>query len=297
MKEERKVSFIEDMSTLEMITFMNEEDQKIAHAIKAVLPAIARLIDVIFHSFQSGGRLIYIGAGTSGRMGVLDASECPPTFGTSPKMVQAIMAGGEQAIRLAIEGAEDDKEQGSVDLAAIQLSRHDVVVGIAASGTTPYVIGALQFAQQMGATTASLTCKREAELSQYADHPIEIITGPEVVAGSTRLKAATAQKMALNMLSTASMVKLGKVYQNQMIDLQAKNEKLKKRAKNIVIELTGVSEEYAETILQETNDHVKTALVMILADVPYQTAIQGLQQTNGYLKQAIEWAADHKLSP
>ncbi|MBO1005892.1 N-acetylmuramic acid 6-phosphate etherase [Pseudogracilibacillus auburnensis] len=281
---------IDQMSALEIVSLMNDEDGNVAASIKSELPQIARVIDAIADSFQRGGRLIYIGAGTSGRLGVLDASECPPTFRTPPEMVQAIIAGGDQAMRTAIEGAEDSKDQGEADLAQLNVSKEDLVVGIAASGRTPYVMGALICANKVGAATAAISCNKNAAISQYADFPIEIVVGPEILTGSTRLKAATAQKMVLNMLSTASMIKVGKVYRNQMVDLHASNEKLVQRAQNIVMDITGVKSQEAASILQQTNHEVKPAILMILGGVSLAKANQLLQETNGFLREAIEIA-------
>ncbi|MBS4218766.1 N-acetylmuramic acid 6-phosphate etherase [Bacillus sp. FJAT-49711] len=286
---------IDQMSSLEIIKLMNDEDTLVAEAVNRELPHIAAVIDSIHHSFKNGGRLFYIGAGTSGRLGILDASECPPTFCTSPEMVQGIIAGGDTAIKAAVEGAEDSMDNGANDLKEKRLSSADIVVGIAASGRTPYVIGALEYARSVGAATASLSCNKNAEISQYADHRIEVVVGPEVLTGSTRLKAGTAQKMVLNMLSTASMIKMGKVYNNLMVDLHASNEKLMERACNMVISITGVSQEEAEKALKITNQKVKPAILMILGEVPFNEANQLLQETNGFLREAITKAKEIRL--
>jgi len=283
-------TFIDQLSTMEIIKLMNEEDRTVADSVKEVLPQIEAAIDAIYQSLKNGGRLIYIGAGTSGRIGVLDASECPPTFCTPPEMVQALIAGGQKAILTAVEGAEDGFEDAAEDLKGKNVNHLDVVVGIAASGRTPYVKGGLHYAESMGATTISLACNKDAEISQYAKHKIEVVVGPEILTGSTRLKAATAQKMVLNMLTTTTMIKLGKVYGNLMVDLQASNMKLIERAKGIVTNITGVSYEEAEAILNQTNQRVKPAIVMIRAGVTLETAMDSINQANGFVREAIELA-------
>ncbi|MCJ8007793.1 N-acetylmuramic acid 6-phosphate etherase [Lederbergia wuyishanensis] len=286
---------IDQMSSLEIIKLMNAEDQLVAEAVNQELHRIAAVIDAIYHSFKNDGRLFYIGAGTSGRLGILDASECPPTFCTPPEMVQGIIAGGEKAIKTAIEGAEDSRDEGANDLKARGLSSSDIVVGLAASGRTPYVIGALEYARRVGAVTVALSCNKNAEMSQYADHKIEVEVGPEVLTGSTRLKAATAQKMVLNMLTTASMIKMGKVYNNLMVDLHASNKKLMERACRMVMNITGVSLEEAETALHLTNLKVKPAILMILGSVTLNEANQLLQDTDGFLREAIIKAKESRL--
>ena len=278
---------LDELKTIDILKLMNEEDRTVPLAVEAVLPQIEQVVHAVYEAFNNNGRLFYVGAGTSGRIGILDAVECPPTFSTPPEMVQAIMAGGNGAFLVAIEGAEDDPTLGKNDLMAKKLNRNDVVIGIAASGRTPYVIGALQYSQSIGATTVSLTSNSNAEISKYDDLAIEVMTGPEVLAGSTRLKAATAHKMILNMISTAVMVKLGKVYNNYMIDVNATNLKLRQRARRIVQEVTDVSEEEAEKILIETNYAVKPAIVMLLTDLSYDEAKLKIEQANGYAKKAI----------
>src|SRR5690625_2106086 len=278
---------LDELKTIDILKLMNEEDRTVPLAVEAVLPQIEQVVHAVYEAFNNNGRLFYVGAGTSGRIGILDAVECPPTFSTPPETVQAIMAGGNGAFLVAIEGAEDDPTLGKNDLMAKKLNRNDVVIGIAASGRTPYVIGALQYSQSIGATTVSLTSNSNAEISEYADYAIEVMTGPEVLAGSTRLKAATAHKMILNMISTAVMVKLGKVYNNYMIDVNATNLKLRQRARRIVQEVTDVSEEEAEKILIETNYAVKPAIVMLLTDLSYDEAKLKIEQANGYAKKAI----------
>ncbi len=278
---------LDEMSIHEILTIMNEEDQKVPLAIKKVLPQIEQAVTVIDQAFKKGGRLIYIGAGTSGRLGVLDAAECVPTFGTSPEMVQGLIAGGQEAMMFAVEGAEDSQEMAKADLTAIELSADDVVVGIAASGRTPYVIGGLNYANQVGAHTVSIACNKESEIGKVAKIVIEAVPGPEVLTGSTRLKAGTVQKLILNMLSTVSMVKQGKVYQNLMVDVQATNEKLVRRSQKIVCEATGVSLEVAKQTLTESQGDVKTAILMIILDIDFDKARILLEKSEGHIREAI----------
>lgn len=256
-----KTLSIDEMDTLTMLKTINSEDQKVALAVRDVLPSIGKAVDCIYRQMQLGGRLIYLGAGTSGRLGVLDASECPPTYGVEPTLVQGLIAGGYEALTTAIEGAEDSKKMAIQDLKKIKLTSKDVVCGIAASGRTPYVIGGLEYAREMNCPTISICCVKNGEVSLYADYPIEAIVGPEVVTGSTRMKAGTAQKMILNMLSTASMIKLGKVYGNLMVDVQPTNEKLKNRAVNIVSKALNLSKEESRELLNETDFNVKIAIL------------------------------------
>ncbi|MFJ7733378.1 N-acetylmuramic acid 6-phosphate etherase [Lysinibacillus sp. NPDC097231] len=280
------------MSIAEIVQLMNEDNGKIPHAITKVLPEIEQAIEVVVNKMKSGGRLFYIGAGTSGRIGLLDAVECPPTFSTSPALVQAILAGGSDAVMVAIEGAEDDLNLGKVELEKQQLSAQDVVIGIAASGRTPFVKGALVYARQIGAQTISLTSNPQSIISDYADIAIEVITGPEILTGSTRLKAATAHKQILNMITTTTMIKLGKVYKNLMVDVHASNFKLRERAKKIVCEATNVSYEQAEEILEQTNYQVKLAIVMLLTDSTLDEAETLLSQTEGHVRTAVELKKD-----
>ena len=275
------------MSTAEIVKLMNEEDKKIPQAIAKVLPAIEQAIMIVVQALKNGGRLFYVGAGTSGRIGLLDAVECPPTFSTSPKLVQAILAGGSEAVMIAIEGAEDDLSLGEAELKKQQLTNRDVVIGIAASGRTPFVKGALIYAQQQGAKTISLVSNAHAVISQYADIKIEVITGPEILTGSTRLKAATAHKQILNMITTASMIKLGKVYKNLMVDVHASNFKLRERAKQIVCEVTSVSYNQAESVLEQTNFQVKLAIVMLLTNTTIEEATELLAQSEGHVRRAV----------
>lgn len=253
---------IDEMSTIDILKTINAEDQNVAIAVEKEIAAISRAVDAIYEKLSCGGRLIYIGAGTSGRLGVLDASECPPTYGVSYELIQGLIAGGKKALQQAIEGAEDSMQLGAEDLCKIDLTCYDVVCGLAASGRTPYVIGGLKYAASIQATTISICCVEHGDISQYADFPIEIKVGPEVVTGSTRMKAGTAQKMVLNMLSTSVMIKLGKVYGNLMIDVQPTNEKLKERAVKIVMNCTGALEKEARELLELSHYDVKCAILI-----------------------------------
>ncbi len=280
---------LDQMSALEIVTLMNEEDQKVALAVKRVLPQIAQSVDMIVRSLSGGGRLLYFGAGTSGRLGILDAAECPPTFGTEPSVVQGIIAGGVKAMTEAIEGAEDSRELGCQDVQEAGVSQKDVVVGIAASGRTPYVWGALQEAKTRQAGTISLSCNSDPDIGKSADIAINLAVGPEVVTGSTRLKAGSATKMVLNMLTTASMVKLGKVYQNLMVNVQATNQKLRERAKHIVMQATGVSYAVAVSrLLAEAAGDVKVAIVMQKTGLAAKAAQERLARVGHKVREAIE---------
>lgn len=284
-----KDSFNIDMvSTIDMVKIMNDEDKKVADAVEAELPEIAMAIDKIVERVKRGGRLIYIGAGTSGRLGILDASECPPTYGVSDELVQGIIAGGYEAIFKAKEGAEDSKELSIYDLKDKKLNSNDVVVGLAASGRTPYVIGGLEYANEVGALTISITCNKNSQISKVSQISISPVVGPEVVTGSTRLKAGTAQKLVLNMLSTGTMIKLGKVYGNLMVDVRATNEKLIERAKNIVCEATNIDRESCENILISTNYDVKLTIFMILSGLSIDDARQKLHENDGYISKALK---------
>lgn len=278
---------IDRSSAQEIVKLINDEDKKVPLAIEACLPQIAQAVEKIVTAFQQGGRLVYIGAGTSGRLGVLDASECPPTFGVSPEMVKGIIAGGEDALRHPIEGAEDNPQAGEEDLKRIQFSKQDILVGIAASGRTPYVIGALTYAKQQGAITVSISSNPHSAMSQIADIAIETLVGAEALTGSSRLKSGTAQKLVLNMLTTASMILIGKCYQNLMVDVQASNQKLVARAIRIVMEATGCTKEVAETQLAIANYSAKLAIMMILAGVDKAQAEQMLAKHQGRLQQAL----------
>lgn len=282
-----KTNNLDIMTVKEIISAMNEEDQTVALAVQKVLPQIEEAIHIVHKGLSNDGRLLYIGAGTSGRIGLLDAVECPPTFSTSPQMVQAVLAGGFGAVMVAVEGAEDDQELGKSDLKEQHLTTNDVVVGIAASGRTPYVIGALAYAQSVGAKTISISSNLQSAISQYADVDIEVETGPEILTGSTRLKAATAHKMVVNMISTTSMIQIGKVYKNLMVDVHASNFKLKERAKMIVCEATNSTYEEAEQVLVETGFNVKQAIVMILTGSSAEEGKGLLAKANGKVRVAI----------
>lgn len=278
---------IDTLPTLDMLTLINAEDQRVAQAVHDELPNIAAAVDAISTRMQRGGRLIYIGAGTSGRLGVLDASECPPTFGTPPELVVGLIAGGDVALTDAIEGAEDDPMGGAREIAELDVSENDSVVSIAASGRTPYAIGGLEEAKKRGALTVSIACNRPSPLEELAEIAIAPIVGPEVVTGSTRLKAGTAQKMVLNMISTAVMIRLGKTYSNLMVDVQPTNVKLRQRARRIVAEAAGLSLERATKILQDCDGEVKTAIVAVLANVSPEMSRQRLRVTGGFVRKAI----------
>jgi len=277
---------IDELSSLEIVKKINEEDHKVPQAINKVLPVIALLVDEIVSAFKQGGRLIYIGAGTSGRLGVLDASECVPTFGTPAEQVIGIIAGGDKALRHALEGAEDNKKQAIEDLKAINLSNKDILVGIAASGRTPYTLSALAYANSLGAVTGCVVNSPQSPMEQEAKYAIVAESGPEVVTGSTRMKAGTAQKLVLNMLTTASMIQIGKVYSNLMVDVQPTNDKLVQRAKNIIAELTGVSPEEAAESLQ-TYKTPKAAILALLTSTEGDEVHRLLDKHDGHLKKAI----------
>ncbi|MFU2137506.1 N-acetylmuramic acid 6-phosphate etherase [Gallibacterium anatis] len=278
---------LDQLSALEIVQLMNQEDQKVALAVNDQLAQIAQAVEVIVSAFQQGGRLIYQGAGTSGRLGVLDASECPPTFGVPFGQVIGLIAGGDRAIRKAVENAEDNHEAGKADLMQIQLSDKDVVVGLAVSGRTPYVLGGLAYAKSLGAKTVAISCNAHSEMAEIADIAITPIVGAEVLTGSSRLKAGTAQKMVLNMLSTASMVLMGKCYQNLMVDVQATNEKLRHRAVNIVMQATECDRDTAKHYLSLADNQAKLAIMMILGNLDKAQAKVLLEQSQGRLHQAI----------
>ena len=281
---------IDELSTEAMLRVINDEDKKVALAVEAIVPQIAAAVDAICAAFQAGGRLIYCGAGTSGRLGILDASECPPTFGTPREQVVGLIAGGHTAILQAVENAEDNREQGAQDLKDIHFSRHDVLVGIAASGRTPYVLGALAYANELGATTVSLTCNPGSAMSQVAAIALTPVVGPEVVTGSSRMKAGTAQKLVLNMLTTGSMIRSGKVYGNLMVDVEATNQKLVQRQVNIVMQATDCDEATASAALTACGGHCKTAILMVLADLAADEAKALLSQHHGFIRQALQAA-------
>lgn len=278
---------IDTLSTLEMLKVINNEDKKVPFAVEATLPHIARLVDKVVTAFSQGGRLIYCGAGTSGRLGILDASECPPTYGTPHDMVIGLIAGGHKAILQAVENAEDNVQLGAEDLRQLNFNAKDVLVGIAASGRTPYVIGALEYARSLGAVTGAISCNPDSPIAQRADIAITPIVGPEVVTGSSRMKAGTAQKLILNMITTGAMIKMGKVFGNLMVDVEATNAKLIERQIRIVMQATECERATAEQALAQCQRHCKTAILMILAGVDAQQATQLLAQNKGFIRQAL----------
>lgn len=286
-KRNEKTTDLDKMSISTALKLMNQEDQQVAKAIQKVLPKIKPVIEAMITAFKRGGRLIYLGAGTSGRLGVLDAAECVPTFGVSPDQVIGLIAGGKQAMTLAVEGAEDDLTLAKKDLSALKLNDKDVVVGIAASGRTPYVIGGLKYARDLGATTASIACNLDALISQYAEFAIEVDCGPEFLTGSTRLKAGTAQKMILNMLSTISMIGIGKVYHNLMVDVKPTNEKLVERSKRIIMQATDCTYEVAEKTFIEAKQDVKLAIVMLLTNCSAKEGKEKLQRAQGFVAKTL----------
>ena len=279
---------VDSLSALKIVQLMNEEDKQVPLAIEKCLPQIAQAVECIVSAFQQGGRLVYIGAGTSGRLGVLDASECPPTFGVSPEMVKGIIAGGERALRHPIEGAEDSRAQAVVDLQTIEFSSKDVLVGIAASGRTPYVIGALEYAKGLGSVTVSIASNPNSAMANIVDIAIDTVVGPEVLTGSSRLKSGTAQKLVLNMLTTASMILMGKCYQNLMVDVQASNEKLKARAIRIVMQATDCDKALAEETLKQADQNAKLAIMMILSGLDRAQAEALLEKHQGKLQLALK---------
>lgn len=278
---------LDSMTPLEIVTAMNREDARVPESIRPQLPNIAQCVAWATEAIRSGGRLIYMGAGTSGRLGVLDAVECPPTFGVSPGVVVGLIAGGEGAFVKAVEGAEDSRELGKADLEAIGLTPKDLVVGIAASGRTPYVLGGLAYANSLGCKTAAISCNPGSALGKEARLAIEVAPGPECLTGSTRLKAGTAQKLILNMISTATMVGCGKAYSNLMVDVMQTNEKLVVRAQNIVMEATGVSRDSAKEAIALAGGSCKLAVTMILADCTVEEAKERLERCGGSVRQAI----------
>lgn len=278
---------IDELSTLEMVRLINEEDKKVADAVEVEAEHIAAAVDVIAECLMAGGRLIYSGCGTSGRLGVLDAVECPPTYSTKPEQIVGLMAGGYPAMFQAVEGAEDDEELGVGDLKEIHFSKDDVLVGIAASGRTPYVIGAMKYAKSLGAKVIGVTCCKDSQIDQLADIGIAPMPGPEVVMGSTRMKSGTAQKMVLNMLSTGAMIKMGKVYGNLMVDVKPSNQKLVDRCATIVQTATGVSREEAKQTLEQCDYRPKTAIVMIEKGISADDALRLLEQAKGRVADAL----------
>lgn len=281
------VQHLDEMSIEQILTEINNHDQKVPLAVKQALPQLERVVKQVIQTIEQGGKIVYMGAGTSGRLGILDASECPPTFGVSPELFTGIIAGGEKAIRYAVEDAEDNIEAGRLEVAD-RLTEKDFLIGIAASGRTPYVIGGVEYAKARNIPTAAIVCVPNSTLSQLVDYPVELIVGEEVVKGSTRMKAGTAQKLALNMISTTSMVKLGKVYQNYMVDVQATNKKLRKRTVDIVRELTDVSEETAKAALKACQGNLKAAVLVCEFAIDYKTANETIQACQGNLRAAIK---------
>ncbi len=288
LTEQRNISSmnLDTMSVNEILRVINNEDKLVAQAVEKKLPAIAEAVELVVHAIKTGGRLIYVGAGTSGRMGILDAAECPPTFGTPQGMITGIIAGGKEAVFASQEGAEDDASKAETDLLAISLSGNDVVCGIAASSRTPYVLRAIAHARVIGAKTILVTTNPGIDVNT-AEVLIDPEVGPEVVMGSTRMKSGTAQKLVLNMITTASMVRLGKVYENMMVDLQLTNQKLHERAKRIIMLATGVGYEDAVHALDASRGHVKTAIVMLVHGIGYEEAHSRLREADGFVRAAI----------
>ncbi|KGL38652.1 N-acetylmuramic acid 6-phosphate etherase [Listeria sp. SHR_NRA_18] len=287
-KRNEKTTSLDTLTVKEALQIMNEEDAKVPVAIAANLASIETVINGVIESFKKGGRLVYIGAGTSGRLGVLDAAECVPTFGVPATMVVGLIAGGEKAFLKAVEGAEDSAILGKEDLQGIALTVNDYVLGIAASGRTPYVIGALDYAKEIGAKTGALSCNTNAAISKHADTAIEVDCGPEILTGSTRLKAGTAQKLVLNMISTVSMIGIGKVYKNLMVDVMPTNEKLVERSKRIIMEATECDYETAEKHFELAGQHVKPAIVMILTNTDLATATEKLAAADGFIRRTLD---------
>jgi len=279
---------LDALSTIELVNRFNQQDTLVALAVKETLPEVAKAVDAAATALKAGGRLIYMGAGTSGRLGVLDASECPPTFGVPHGLVVGLIAGGPGALLKAVEGAEDDPLLGEGDLQALDLKPVDLVVGLAASGRTPYVIGGLNYARKVGCTTVAISCNPGSPIAQIADIAISPVVGPEALTGSTRLKSGTAQKLVLNMISTGAMVKFGKVYQNLMVDMKATNVKLVDRACRMVVEATGAARSDAEAILKQTDYDVKPAILMILTGLDAAAAREKLAAHRGFLRAALE---------
>ncbi|CCQ38983.1 N-acetylmuramic acid 6-phosphate etherase [Yersinia enterocolitica] len=281
-------SQIDTLSALEILKVINHEDKKVPFVIEEKLPEIAQAVSLIAEAFARGGRLIYCGAGTSGRLGILDASECPPTYGTPREMVVGLIAGGNTAILQAVENAEDSREMGEQDLRDLHFNVRDVLVGIAASGRTPYVLGAMAYARSVGASVVAISCNQNSEMSKAADIAIEALVGPEVVTGSSRMKAGTAQKLILNMLTTGAMIRSGKVYSNLMVDVEATNAKLVQRQVDIVVQATECSPKEAQAALDECNRHCKTAIMMILSGMSVEEATDILIKNKGFIRKALK---------
>ena len=279
---------IDTKSTAEILTIINNEDKKVPEAVSQAIPQLTRLVDRAVEVFQKGGRLFYLGAGTSGRLGVLDASECPPTYGVSPDMVQGFIAGGDAALRRSIEGAEDDEKHGIDQLRGAGFSVADMLVGITASGSAPYVLGALRYARSLGSPTGAISCNKDSHTFELADYPIYLPVGPEIVTGSTRMKSGTAQKLALNMITTTAMIRLGKVYNNFMIDLMPVNAKLVERSKRLINEITGCGEVRAAQIFEDSGRKIRTAVIMASLAVSKEEAEALLKQGNGNINNALD---------
>lgn len=277
-------SKLDTLTPEQFVDIMNNEDQKVAQFIKEENHAIAQLITQVINGLNNGGRLIYMGAGTSGRLGVLDAAECVPTFGVTPDVVVGLIAGGPSAMTVAVEGAEDDESLGEQDLRDLNINEHDTVIGIAASGRTPYVIGGLRYAQSINVPTGCVTCNKASEVGKHADYPVQVDVGPEVLTGSTRLKAGTAQKLILNMISTGAMVGIGKVYENLMIDVKPTNKKLKQRAVNMIQEVLQTTDEDSERLFKQSDEQVKVAIVMGMHGISKEEALVRLKQAKGFVR-------------
>lgn len=283
-KRNEATMHLDELSSLEFVTVMNKEDQKVAVAVEEKNEVIALLIEASIPLFKNGGRIIYMGAGTSGRLGVLDAAECVPTFGTHPDQVIGLIAGGARAMTVAVEGAEDSKELAIQDLKRLNINSDDIVIGIAASGRTPYVIGGLEYANEMGALTGSISCNPNSEIGKIAKYAIDVNVGPEILTGSTRLKSGTAQKLILNMISTGIMIGIGKVYQNLMVDVQPTNEKLVERSINIISEVTSLSKATSKDLFLQSDKQVKVAIVMGLNNVGKEDAVKMIEKNKGFIK-------------
>lgn len=279
---------MDSMSIKDVLTLINDEDKKVPESIQEVIPEIEKAVKLIIEAFNNGGRLIYMGAGTSGRLGVLDAVECPPTFGVDKTKVMGLIAGGEKAFVEAQEGAEDSKELAIEELNGIELKSNDIVCGIAASGRTPYAIGGIEYAKKLGCKTIAIACNKRSKIGEVADVAIEVEVGPEVLTGSTRMKAGTAQKLILNMISTVSMTGIGKVYENLMVDLKITNIKLQERAKNNVMQITGCSYEVAQETLEKANNQVKVAIIMVLLKCGKEEALERLNESKGFIRDAVK---------
>ncbi|MEU5630799.1 N-acetylmuramic acid 6-phosphate etherase [Streptomyces rishiriensis] len=281
------LSEIDRLPTLDIARLMNGEDAGVPAAVAAQLPAIAAVVDAVAERMARGGRLVYAGAGTAGRLGVLDASECPPTFGTAPGQVVGVIAGGPSAVVTSVEGAEDSRELAEADLAALSLTPDDTVIGVSASGRTPYAVGAVEYARSRGALTVALACNTGSALASAADHGIEVVVGPELLTGSTRLKAGTAQKLVLNMISTVTMIRLGKTFGNLMVDVRASNDKLRARSRRIVALATGAADDTVEAALAAADGEVKNAILVVLAGVDGPAARRLLEESGGHLRAAL----------